>query len=58
MGYETWGNLNQFFRVDAPYVSPEEYQRRERVAVGRICRCDNCLCCKELKNQTKGECDE
>lgn len=26
----------------------EEYRRRERMAVGRICRCGNCLCCEEL----------
>jgi hypothetical protein len=26
----------------------EEYLRLERVAVGRICRCDKCLCCEEL----------
>lgn len=25
----------------------EEYLRLERVAVGRICRCGKCLCCKE-----------
>ena len=31
------------------YVSPEETHRRERVAVGRLCRCGDCLCCDELR---------
>jgi hypothetical protein len=26
----------------------EEYLRRERVAVGRICQCGKCVCCEEL----------
>jgi len=35
------------------YVSPLELQRRERVAVGRICRCNDCFCCEERKNHDK-----
>jgi hypothetical protein len=31
------------------YISPEELQRRERVAVGRICRCGKCICCEEAR---------
>ena len=32
----------------------EEYLRLERVAVGRICGCKSCLCCKEyIKNYAK-----
>lgn len=27
----------------------EEYRRLERVAVGRICGCKSCVCCKELE---------
>jgi len=50
MTYETWANLNLFERFYEPnkYVSPEERQRLERVAVGRICRCGGCVCCNEL----------
>lgn len=29
----------------------EEYLRLERVAVGRICRCGDCLCCQELAKE-------
>jgi len=32
-------------------VSREEYLRLERVAVGRMCRCRDCLCCAELLNE-------
>ena len=46
---ETWANLNVLVREEPPYVSPEEYRRLERVAVGRICRCGDCICCRELK---------
>jgi hypothetical protein len=35
-------------------VSREEYLRLERVAVGRMCRCRDCLCCVEA-GLTKGE---
>ena len=35
------------------YISPEELQRRERVAVGRICRCGECRCCEELDRERK-----
>jgi hypothetical protein len=52
-GYETWANLNQLVRCESEYVSPEEYQRRERVAVGKICRCGDCLCCEEFKKEPK-----
>ena len=53
---ETWANLS----VLQKYIEPkqpqtrEEYLRQERVAVGRICRCGNCLCCAEYK-LNKGE---
>jgi hypothetical protein len=47
-GYETWANLNVLVREKREeYVSRDEYLRRERVAVGRICRCGTCLCCDE-----------
>lgn len=52
-GYETWANLNVLRYEPKKYVSPEELQRLERVAVGRICRCGSCLCCEELKRETK-----
>ena len=45
---ETWANLNVLVRAEAPYISPEERQRLERVAVGRICRCGDCICCQEM----------
>lgn len=50
-GYETWSNLNTLERVPQPYVSPQEWQRRVRVATGRICRCGDCYCCEELKRE-------
>lgn len=50
-GYETWGNLNVLVRDEPRYVSPQEIQRLERIAVGRICRCGDCVCCKEKENQ-------
>jgi hypothetical protein len=52
-GIETWANINVFARFyePIPYVSPAEEQRRERVAVGRICRCGGCICCGELKKE-------
>ena len=31
------------------YPPKEEVRRRERVAVGRICRCGDCYCCEELR---------
>lgn len=48
---ETWGNLNVIVRETKreSYPSREEYLRLERVAVGQICRCGNCLCCEEFK---------
>ncbi len=46
---ETWANLNKLERVPEAYVSPEEYRRRERVAVGIMCKCGQCLCCAEAK---------
>ena len=52
-GYETWANLNVLRYEPQKYVSPEERQRLERVAVGRICRCGGCLCCEELKRDTE-----
>lgn len=48
-GYETWANLNQLRYEPKKHISPEEYQRLERVAVGRICRCGGCYCCEELR---------
>ena len=56
MGIETWANLS----VLEKYIEPKQHQtrdewlRQERVAVGRICRCNNCLCCAELKAQVGG----
>ena len=51
-GYETWANLNVLVREGKKEPeSREEYLRLERVAVGRVCRCGTCLCCKELKKE-------
>lgn len=36
-------------------VSRDEYLRLERVAVGRMCRCRDCLCCAEAGLTAKGE---
>lgn len=47
-GIETWGQLSTR-KYEPAYVAPEERQRLERVAVGRICRCKHCICCDELK---------
>ena len=47
-GIETWGQLSTR-KFERKYISPEERQRLERVAVGRICRCKHCICCDELK---------
>lgn len=44
---ETWANLNVLVRAEEPYISPEERRRLERVEVGRICRCGDCVCCRE-----------
>lgn len=27
----------------------EELRRKERVAIGRLCKCGDCICCKELR---------
>jgi hypothetical protein len=52
-GYETWANLNVLkYEQKKEPESREEYLRQERIAVGRICRCGECLCCEEL-NQSK-----
>jgi len=55
-GWETWANLSTC-KPEEKYVSPEERQRLERVAVGRICRCGDCVCCAEWKRNyvTEGE---
>lgn len=47
-GIETWGQLSTR-KYEPAYVAPEERQRLERVAVGKICRCNDCICCAELK---------
>ena len=49
MSIETWANINVLRYEPKKYVSPEELQRLERVAVGRICRCGSCYCCEELR---------
>ena len=47
-GWETWAHIST--RVpEVPYVDPKEWQRQERIAVGRICRCGGCICCNEAK---------
>jgi hypothetical protein len=52
MSYETWANIST--RQDPQtYTSPAELQRLERVAVGRICRCGECVCCNELREHTR-----
>ena len=52
-GYETWANLNVLRYEPKRYTPPEELQRLERVAVGRICMCGGCLCCEELIKEVK-----
>lgn len=53
-GYETWANINVVRPVPRPEPpSREEWLRLERVEVGKICRCKSCLCCEELKKETK-----
>lgn len=52
-GYETWANITPLKREPKPEVSREERLRQERVAVGRICRCGDCLCCEELRKEGK-----
>jgi len=34
-------------------LAREEWLRRERVAVGRICGCADCFCCEELKRERR-----
>lgn len=48
MSIATWANISTR-RSEAPYTSPTEYRRLERVAVGKICRCGTCMCCAEYK---------
>jgi hypothetical protein len=50
-GYETWANISRLRYEPERYVSPEERQRLERVAVGRICGCGDCYCCQELTKE-------
>jgi hypothetical protein len=52
-GYETWANVNRLARYLEPprYVSREEWLRQERIAVGKVCRCGDCLCCEEVKKE-------
>lgn len=51
MSVETWANLTPLKREPKPEVSREEWLRRERVAVGKICRCGSCYCCEEVKRE-------
>lgn len=54
MSYYTWANINVVFREnDEQYVSREDYLRLERVEVGKICKCGNCICCLELEKHSK-----
>lgn len=32
------------------YPSKDEQERQDRIAVGRLCGCGDCICCDELKN--------
>lgn len=48
----TWANISTRSPAQ-PYVSPAELQRLERVAVGRICGCKDCMCCRELMAHTR-----
>lgn len=61
MSWETWANVSTEPQP-TPYISPQELQRLERVAVGGICKCRACVCCderkqhfKQLIKQTQGE---
>ena len=48
----TWGQIGLLWLYEPKkYTPPEELQRLERVAVGRICGCKSCLCCEELKKE-------
>ena len=50
----TWGQIGLLWLYELKkYTPPEELQRLERVAVGRICMCGGCLCCEELKKEVK-----
>lgn len=50
----TWGQIGLLWLYEPKkYTPPEELQRLERVAVGRICMCGGCLCCEELKKEVK-----
>lgn len=46
------------FRFNDEILQLTEYQFKQAVADGRICRCNSCLVCKalehHLKNQEKG----
>jgi len=53
-GYETWGHISTR-QTERPYIDPKEIQRQERIAVGRICRCRDCFCCKEAGLTKKGD---
>lgn len=35
-------------------LSRDEYLRNERIEVGRICKCGDCLCCRELEEYNHG----
>jgi hypothetical protein len=45
---ETWAQISTR-KVEPKYISPEERRRLERIAVGKICKCNDCICCAELK---------
>lgn len=36
-------------------MAKEEWERLHRVAVGRICGCKDCICCRELAAHTLKE---
>ena len=45
---ETWAQVSTR-KVEPRYVSLDEHRRLERVAVGRICWCNDCICCAEFR---------
>lgn len=56
IGIETWARVSTRLPYAPTAQTREEYLRQERIAVGRICRCNSCLCCEELrKHKTKNK---
>jgi hypothetical protein len=55
LAMEVMDSLRREAQKNRVYETTEARQRRERVAVGRICRCGDCYCCDELAAHRKEE---